>query len=79
MEGFAGDSINGGIPEFRFLIFTIQNLTEMPHSSYESATEDAMDHLLNWVEIPVANMKRAMSFYRELLGIDVHEMKLGNN
>jgi predicted enzyme related to lactoylglutathione lyase len=36
-----------------------------------------MDHLLNWVEIPVANMKRAMRFYRELLGIDVHEMKLG--
>ena len=51
----------------------------MPHSSYESATEDARDHLLNWVEIPVTNMKRATSFYRELLGIDVHEMKLGNN
>jgi uncharacterized protein len=38
-----------------------------------------MDHLLNWVEIPVTNMKRATSFYRELLAIDVHEMKLGNN
>ena len=38
-----------------------------------------MDHLLNWVEIPVTNMKRATSFYRELLAIDAHEMKLGNN
>lgn len=38
-----------------------------------------MDHLLNWVEIPVTNMKRATSFYRELLGIDVNEMKVGDN
>jgi|SRR5262245_17588669 len=41
--------------------------------------EDVMDHLLNWVEIPVTNMKRATSFYRELLGIDVNEMKVGDN
>ena len=37
-----------------------------------------MDHLVNCVEIP-ANMKRAVGFYRELLSIDVHEMKLGDN
>jgi len=38
-----------------------------------------MDHLLNWIEIPVTNMKRAVGFYRGLLGVDVHEMTLGNN
>jgi len=38
-----------------------------------------MDHLLNWVEIPVTDMKRAISFYRELLRVDVQEMKLGDN
>ncbi len=38
-----------------------------------------MDHLLNWVEIPVTNMKRAISFYRELLSVDMQEMKLGDN
>jgi uncharacterized protein len=38
-----------------------------------------MDHLLNWIEIPVTNMKRAKSFYCELLNIDAHEMKLGDN
>ena len=38
-----------------------------------------MEHLLNWVEIPVTNMKRAIGFYRELLGVDVHEMKLGDS
>jgi uncharacterized protein len=38
-----------------------------------------MDRLLNWIEIPVIDMKRAISFYRELLKIDVHEMKLGTH
>ena len=38
-----------------------------------------MEHLLNWVEIPVTNMKRAIRFYRELLKVDVQEMKLGEN
>jgi predicted enzyme related to lactoylglutathione lyase len=38
-----------------------------------------MDHLLNWVEIPVTNMNRAISFYRELLSVDLQEMKLGDN
>jgi len=38
-----------------------------------------MDHLLNWIEIPVSNMKRAVSFYGELLGLELNEMKLGPN
>ena len=38
-----------------------------------------MDHLLNWIEIPVSNMKRAVSFYAELLGLELNEMKLGPN
>jgi uncharacterized protein len=36
-----------------------------------------MDHLSNWIEIPVTNMKRAKGFYSELLNIELHEMKLG--
>lgn len=38
-----------------------------------------MDNLLNWVEIPVKNMKRAVSFYGELLDLELNEMKLGPN
>lgn len=38
-----------------------------------------MEHLLNWVEIPVSDMKRAVSFYGELLGVELNEMKLGPN
>jgi predicted enzyme related to lactoylglutathione lyase len=38
-----------------------------------------MEHLLNWVEIPVSNMKRAVSFYGELLDLELHEIKLGPN
>ena len=38
-----------------------------------------MDHLLNWLEIPVTNMKRAITFYQELLSVDLQEMKLGEN
>jgi uncharacterized protein len=38
-----------------------------------------MDHLVNWVEIPVSDMTRAVSFYGELLDIELHEMKLGPN
>lgn len=38
-----------------------------------------MDHLANWIEIPVTEMKRAKAFYRELSNLDVHEMKLGDN
>lgn len=38
-----------------------------------------MDHLSNWIEIPVTNMKRAKRFYCELLKLDVYEMKLGDS
>jgi uncharacterized protein len=38
-----------------------------------------MEHLVNWIEIPVSNMKRAVSFYGELLGLELHEMTLGPN
>lgn len=38
-----------------------------------------MDHLLNWVEIPVVNMKRAIGFYRDLLDVELTEMPLGPN
>jgi predicted enzyme related to lactoylglutathione lyase len=35
-----------------------------------------MEHLVNWIEIPVSNMKRAVNFYGELLGLELHEMTL---
>jgi predicted enzyme related to lactoylglutathione lyase len=38
-----------------------------------------MNHLANWIEIPVSNMKRAVSFYGELLNLELNEMKLGPN
>lgn len=38
-----------------------------------------MDHLVNWVEIPVTNMKRAVGFYGALLEIGLDRMKLGPN
>jgi predicted enzyme related to lactoylglutathione lyase len=38
-----------------------------------------MDHLLNWIEIPVADMKRARKFYGELLGVTSNEMKMAGN
>jgi uncharacterized protein len=38
-----------------------------------------MDHLANWVEIPVVDMKRAKKFYGELLGVGMNEMPMGGN
>jgi uncharacterized protein len=38
-----------------------------------------MDHLSNWIEIPVTNMKRAKKFYGELLGVGLNEMPMGSN
>jgi predicted enzyme related to lactoylglutathione lyase len=38
-----------------------------------------MDHLLNWIEIPVVDMKRAMKFYRELLGVGLNETQMSGN
>jgi uncharacterized protein len=41
------------------------------------AEETAVDHLLNWIEIPVADMKRAVSFYGEILEIELHQFTMG--
>jgi hypothetical protein len=38
-----------------------------------------MDHLSNWIEIPVVDMKRAKKFYGELLGVGLNEMPIGGN
>jgi uncharacterized protein len=38
-----------------------------------------MDHLSNWIEIPVTNMKRAKKFYSALLEVTSDEMKMGGN
>ena len=38
-----------------------------------------MDHLANWVEITVVDMKRAKKFYGELLGVGLNEMPLGGS
>src|SRR5260370_36882783 len=38
-----------------------------------------MDHLSNWIEIPVVDMKRAKKFYGELLGVALNEMPMGGN
>ena len=37
-----------------------------------------MKHLTNWVEIPVKNMKRAVKFYSDILGVTLTEMELGS-
>lgn len=37
-----------------------------------------MEHLTNWVEIPVKDMKRAVKFYSTILGgVALNEMELG--
>jgi hypothetical protein len=38
-----------------------------------------MDHLSNWIEIPVVDMKRARKFYGELLGLASYEMQMAGN
>ena len=38
-----------------------------------------MDHLSNWIEIPVVDMKRARKFYGDLLGVGLNEMPMGGN
>ena len=38
-----------------------------------------MDHLANWIEIPVLNMERAKKFYGELLAGSLNEMRMGGN
>lgn len=36
-----------------------------------------MKHLINWIEIPVTDMKRAIGFYFKILGITFNEMEIG--
>jgi uncharacterized protein len=38
-----------------------------------------MDHLSNWIEIPVVDMKRSRKFYGDLLGVGLNEMQMGGN
>jgi predicted enzyme related to lactoylglutathione lyase len=38
-----------------------------------------MDHLSNWLEIPVVDMKRAKKFYADLLRVRLNEMQMGGN
>jgi|SRR5690242_2686984 len=38
-----------------------------------------MDHLSNWIEIPVVNMERARQFYSELFGVRWNKMHMGGN
>lgn len=38
-----------------------------------------MDHLSNWIEIPVFDMERAKKFYSVLLEVGLNGMRLGGN
>lgn len=38
-----------------------------------------MDHLSNWIEIPVFDMERAKNFYSALLGVGLNGMRMGGN
>lgn len=38
-----------------------------------------MDHLSNWIEIPVFDMERAKKFYGVLLDVDLNEIRMGEN
>jgi predicted enzyme related to lactoylglutathione lyase len=37
-----------------------------------------MKQLINWLEIPVSDMPRAIAFYKQILGIDFYEMEMGD-
>jgi predicted enzyme related to lactoylglutathione lyase len=36
-----------------------------------------MKHLINWIEIPVTDMKRAIGFYSKILEVSFNEMGIG--
>ena len=39
-----------------------------------------MKHLINWLEIPVADLKRAKKFYNTIFGgIEFHDMEMNGN
>jgi len=35
-----------------------------------------MKNLVNWIEIPASNFKRALAFYKAILGVDIHEAEM---
>ncbi len=35
-----------------------------------------MDNLINWFEIPAADFKRAVAFYKAILGLDINEVDM---
>jgi hypothetical protein len=37
-----------------------------------------MEHLINWVEIPVKNMSRATKFYKSILGVELKKIEIGS-
>lgn len=37
-----------------------------------------MKRMVNWIEIPVSDMERAILFYSKILGVKLTEMDLGN-
>ena len=37
-----------------------------------------LHHAANWIEIPVADLSRARSFYERIFGLDLFEMELAN-
>ena len=37
-----------------------------------------MSRLVNWVEIPVIDQERAQAFYSAVLGVEFHEMSIGD-
>lgn len=39
---------------------------------------DGKRNALNWFEIPAADFQRAKKFYEQILGAEMHEMKMGD-
>ena len=37
-----------------------------------------MKHLVNWIEIPVADLNRAIDFYSLILGIEISRFEMGD-
>jgi uncharacterized protein len=35
-----------------------------------------MENLINWIEIPVTDFNRAISFYKAILGLEIEETKM---
>jgi predicted enzyme related to lactoylglutathione lyase len=35
-----------------------------------------MKNMVNWIEIPASNFKRALGFYKAILGVEIHEAEM---